>query len=110
MTDNDEILIGKFFEQASKQEIADNGFSKRVMRRISPRPNWAYRLWTAACLVAIVAFIIAMKVPQLLLVYLEVAMRTTMVSPEKLLLSLPLLYIAIVGTSAILAYRAMARV
>jgi len=110
MTDKDDILIGEFFEQASKQEIADNGFSERVMSRITPRPNWAYRMWTAVCLIGIVAFIIAMKVPQLLLVYLEVSMRIAMVSPEKILLSLPIIYIALVVTSTILVYRAMARV
>lgn len=109
MTDKDEIIIGKFFEQASRVEIEDNGFSRRVMRSISPRPNWAYRLWTAACVVGIVAFIIAMRVPQLLLVYVEVAMRIAMINPERVVISLPLIYAAIIGATAWGGYKALAR-
>lgn len=106
----DEIMISNFFEQASKMEIEDDGFSQRVIKKISPRPNWAYRLWTAACIVGIVAYAIAMKVPQLVMVYLEVAVRTTMVSPERLIVSLPLLSLALIVTSTFVAYRTLSRV
>lgn len=109
MTENDEILISKFFEQASKMEIEDNGFSRQVMRRLKPHANWAYRLWTAVCLVGIVAFVIAMKLPQLLLVYVEVAMQTAMIAPERVIVSLPIVYATILGATAWYGYRALAR-
>lgn len=109
MTEKDDIMISKFFEQASKMEIEDNGFSRQVMRRLKPRVNWAYRLWTAACLVGIVVFVIAMKLPQLLLVYLDVAMQTAMVNPERVIISLPIVYSAILGATAWYGYRLLAR-
>lgn len=109
MTEKDDIMISKFFEQASKMEIEDNGFSRQVMRRLKPRVNWAYRLWTAACLVGIVVFLVAMKVPQLLLVYLEVAIGTAMIAPERVIISLPIVYAAILGATAWFGYRTLAR-
>lgn len=53
---NDDILLRDFFSQASQTEIADDGFSNRVMSRIDPislrRSRIASRVWTAACWVA----------------------------------------------------------
>ena len=49
--ENDEKLLKDFFT-ANKQEIADNGFSRRVMHRL---PNCSHRLariWNAAVVVA----------------------------------------------------------
>ena len=37
--ENDEKLLKDFFT-ANKQEIADNGFSRRVMHRLPDRSNW----------------------------------------------------------------------
>ena len=44
--ENDEKLLKDFFT-ANKQEIADNGFSRRVMHS-----NWLARIWNAAVVVA----------------------------------------------------------
>lgn len=53
--DNDDLL-NRFLSQVSQTEIADNGFSDRVMGRIEPisekrmkRLSW---LWTAVCTVS----------------------------------------------------------
>ena len=54
--DNDKILRNFFTE--NKQDIADNGFSRRVMRRLPDRSYRLVRLWSAfVAAVATVLFI-----------------------------------------------------
>ena len=48
--DNDKILRNFFTE--NKQEIADNGFSRRVMRHLPDRNYRLARLWTAFVMIA----------------------------------------------------------
>lgn len=58
MTDNrDDILIKKFFEE-NITEIEDNGFSRRVMRRLPGRASRTNRIWTALCAAAGIAVFI----------------------------------------------------
>lgn len=57
MTERDDFLIQAFFQE-HRQEIADNGFSERVIRNL-PKRNiiWWNRLWTLLCgIVAIILF------------------------------------------------------
>ena len=49
MKDNDEELIARFFAD-NRQEIADDGFTRRVMERLPGKALWLNRLWTAACM------------------------------------------------------------
>lgn len=46
MTENNDKLLESFFAE-SRQEVADNGFSRRVMRSLPRRSNRLARLWTA---------------------------------------------------------------
>lgn len=48
-TDNDKLLRDFFAE--NKREIEDNGFSRRVMKRLPHRSERAARLWSALVLV-----------------------------------------------------------
>lgn len=54
MTDKDDILIADFFKQAAQQQIADNGFTERVMRSLPDRQveqvRRLSRLWTWFCI------------------------------------------------------------
>ena len=57
----DEELLDAFFAQSRSMQVPDEGFSRRVMRRIPEpvplRQRRASALWTAACtLVCLVAF------------------------------------------------------
>ena len=45
MTENNDRLLESFFAE-NRQEIADNGFSRRVMHRLPNRSNRLARLWT----------------------------------------------------------------
>lgn len=49
--DRDELLVRKFFEE-NKVELADDGFSQRVMRRLPDRTRRLSRIWTAVCTLA----------------------------------------------------------
>lgn len=61
MTDNrDDILIKKFFEE-NITEIEDNGFSRRVMRRLPGRASRTNRIWTALCAMAGIAVFIIFR-------------------------------------------------
>jgi len=48
---SDDALIEQFFSQARTLEIADDGFTERVMRRLPDRAMQLSRLWTLFCLV-----------------------------------------------------------
>ena len=56
MTDNDNRLVERFFQEASRQEIADDGFTERVMRGVETveadmsRSSLLCRLWTWSCI------------------------------------------------------------
>jgi len=59
MEEHNEMLLRQFFSEAASQQIADNGFSRRVMSSLPARVNWFVRLWTAFCVtVGVVLFVV----------------------------------------------------
>ena len=55
---SDDQLLRQFFSEAARQQISDNGFSRRVMRHLPVRINWIERVWTLCCIaVAVVLFV-----------------------------------------------------
>ena len=64
---NDNLLLEQFFSQAKKQEIADGGFSDRVMRQLPDRSLRLSRLWTAFCVLTALALFVVLRVWQPLL-------------------------------------------
>lgn len=55
--ENNDKLLEDFFT-ANRQEIADNGFTHHVMRRLPDRSERLARIWTALCFtLAIVLFV-----------------------------------------------------
>ena len=57
----DEELLRKFFADSARMQVADNGFSRRVMQHlqteVSERQRMIYNVWTAVWAVAcVVAF------------------------------------------------------
>lgn len=56
MESNDDKLLREFFA-TEKKEIADNGFSRRVMRRLPTRVNRLAQIWAVfVSLVALMLF------------------------------------------------------
>ncbi|NDV82432.1 DUF5056 domain-containing protein [Bacteroides sp. 51] len=56
MTEMDDKLLKQFFSE-HKQEIADNGFSRRVIKNLPDRSLKISRIWTTCCCaVALILF------------------------------------------------------
>lgn len=55
MTDRDDMMIEKFFNQAAQQQIEDHGFTERVMQGLPERKlltaHRMSQLWTLFCIV-----------------------------------------------------------
>lgn len=67
MTDNDNLLIEKFFNQAARQQIEDNGFTERVKEQIvrqeqqsSVKTHHLSLLWTWFCVVVGLALFVVL--------------------------------------------------
>ena len=60
MTENEDKLIENLFQEAAQLQIADDGFTERVMERLPQNrvsTQWLSRLWTLFCVVtAVVLF------------------------------------------------------
>ena len=82
MTDDNDILLKQFFQEASQQQIADNGFTERVMQHLPQHSLLAAhrrlltRLWTAFCIVVFAILFVVFDGWTLLTIQLEVLVRT----------------------------------
>lgn len=94
----DDQLLEKFFQTARQMEVADNGFSDRVMQHIpNERTLKLSRMWTAFCiLVAVVIFVVFHGWD--IIVYGLVMMVNTPPSSQQLLT-----YVASIGVIGLLA-------
>ncbi|MGN1230241.1 MAG: DUF5056 domain-containing protein [Prevotella sp.] len=54
MEDNKDILLNQLFAEAAKTEIADNGFTRKVIRQLPSRAELYNRIWTCACIIVAV--------------------------------------------------------
>lgn len=52
MNENEDKMLDRFFSE-QKREIQDNGFSKRVMRKLPVQERRFVEIWTAICATAI---------------------------------------------------------
>ena len=95
MTDNDNLLIEKFFKQAAQQQIEDNGFTERVMETID---NGKWRmdngkllsiLWTCFCVAVALALFILLGGWESLKATMMVWMTTALTSLEVLITTAP---------------------
>ncbi len=59
MVENNDKLLEDFFA-ANRQEIADNGFTRRVMRRLPDRSDRLAHVWTALCFALAVVLFVAL--------------------------------------------------
>lgn len=58
--DDDSRLLGAFFAE-NTIEVADDGFTERVMQRLPERSSRLNRIWTWICVVAGVMFLVVTK-------------------------------------------------
>ncbi len=76
MTEDNERLLQQFFSEAASQQIADNGFTERVMERLPLRTNWFVRIWNTVCILLFAVLFVVFRGWDLLVVQLEVLLRT----------------------------------
>ncbi len=81
MNEDNELLLKQFFSEASQQQIADDGFSQRVMQRLPSRINWFTRLWNIACILIFAILFVWFDGMQQLAVQLFVWVRTLAAEP-----------------------------
>ena len=76
MIEDNDSLLQQFFSEAASQQIADDGFTERVMQRLPSRMNWFVRIWNTVCIGLFVVLFIVFRGWDLLAVQLEVMLRT----------------------------------
>ena len=76
MIEDNDSLLQQFFSEAASQQIADNGFTERVMQRLPSRMNWFVRIWNTVCIVLFAVLFVVFRGWDLLVVQLEVMLRT----------------------------------
>ena len=92
MTDNNDLLIEKFFKQAAQQQIEDNGFTERVMAQIAqtkPSTRRQSILWTWFCVLIALALFILLGGWESLKATMMVWMTTALTSLEVLITTAP---------------------
>lgn len=75
MTDKDDVLLRKFFTE-QKQTIADDGFSRKVMRRLPSKAIRYSRIWSTICIVAILLVFVTCHGFKQILNILDALVRT----------------------------------
>lgn len=92
MMENDDKLLASFFAE-HRQEIADNGFSRRVMRHLPDRVQRLSQIWTTFCFTLALVLFIAFDGLQLVLDTLRETFNTaiqsgaTEVDPKSLIIA-----------------------
>ncbi|MBR1505281.1 MAG: DUF5056 domain-containing protein [Prevotella sp.] len=97
MMEDNERLLQQFFSEAAQDQIADNGFTERVMQQLAQQQQlahqsshstapsrltvWFTRLWTPFCIAVFVVLFVVFRGWETLAVQLEVMLRTIAVQP-----------------------------
>jgi hypothetical protein len=103
MIEDNERLLQQFFSEAASQQIDDNGFTERVMQRLSSADaertafdvQRVSRLWTWFCILLFVVLFIACRGWELLAVHFEVMLRT--MATQSFSINLMMLFTVVFG-------------
>ena len=78
--DNNDLLLQQFFSEAAQQQIADDGFTERVMLALPQQSTFNIklfnRLWTLFCVAVFVVLFVVFRGWELLAVHFMVMLRT----------------------------------
>ncbi|MBO5187090.1 MAG: DUF5056 domain-containing protein [Prevotella sp.] len=96
MTNNNDAIISKLFEELREKDIPDNGFSRKTMNSLPDKVNRISRLWTAFCILLGVILMFVFNIWQLIAVYISVFIQTLPVLDMGQILCLPLISATII--------------
>ena len=113
MDEQNEKLLRQFFSEAAQQTIEDNGFTERVMNQLPPvRVKRFTRIWTACCIFIAAILFTVFHGWELLLVQMEVFLRTTIAEPPQvnpLTVVFTLFCLLMIGVYELLSYERLIR-
>jgi hypothetical protein len=118
MTEDNDLLLRQFFQQTAQQQIADNGFTERVMQHLpqhaslTARRTLLTRLWTAFCIVVFAVLFVAFHGWELLFMQVEVLVRTTFAEPPQvspLMVVFALFSLLMIGAYEVFSYARLIR-
>lgn len=118
MTEDNEVLLKQFFSDAAQQQIADEGFTERVMQSLPADAGWSLssllsplssfktfnRLWTLFCVAVFIVLFVVLRGWELLAIHFEVLLRTLAVeqfSVNPLMLAVILFGLLFVGVGEV---------
>ncbi|MBQ9677818.1 MAG: DUF5056 domain-containing protein [Prevotella sp.] len=112
MDEQNEKLLQQFFSEAAQQTIDDNGFTERVMSQLPMRVKRFTRIWSACCIVIAALLFTVFHGWELLLVQMEVFLRTTIAEPPQvnpLTVVFTLFCLLMIGVYELLSYERLIR-
>ena len=113
MDEQNEKLLQQFFSDAAQQTIADNGFTERVMSQLPPANVKRFtRIWTVCCILVAAVLFTLFHGWELLLVQMEVFLRTMIVEPPQInpvMVVLTLFSLLMIGVYEVLSYERVIR-
>lgn len=112
MDEMNKKLLQQFFSEAVQQEIEDNGFTERVMSQLPVRMKLFTRIWTAGCILIAAILFYVFHGFEIMLVQLEVFLRTTLVEPPQvnpLMVVFALFSLTAIGVYEVLNYERVLR-
>ncbi len=113
MDEQNEKLLRQFFSEAAQQTIEDNGFTERVMNQLPPvRVKRFTRIWTACCILIAAILFTFFHGWELLLVQMEVFLRTMIVEPPQVspvMVVFALFSLLMIGVYEVLSYERVIR-
>ncbi|MBQ7419700.1 MAG: DUF5056 domain-containing protein [Prevotella sp.] len=112
MDEQNEKLLRQFFSEAAMRQIEDKGFTEQVMRRLPVRMKLFTRIWTACCILIAAILFTVFHGWELLLVQMEVFLRTTIAEPPQVnpvMVVFVLFSLLLIGAYEILSYERVIR-
>jgi hypothetical protein len=95
MTEDNDLLLKQFFNEAAQQTIEDNGFTDRVIRQLPERKSRFVFLWNMACVAVFLVLFVVFRGWDLLAVHFEVMLRT--LSSESFSINLLMMAVVLFG-------------
>ena len=95
MIEDNERLLQEFFREAADRQIADDGFTERVMQRLPLRINWFTRLWNIFCITVFAVLFVVFRGWDMLAVHFEVMLRT--LAAQSFSINLSMLFTVVFG-------------